>query len=65
MKKAIMQSKWRWYIPVISIFFVEQMAEWAISAEKAQDIRYRARIILLVIMYQGFSVMCLMYSLIK
>ena len=38
MIKAISQSKWYWYIPIVSIFFLKQMSSW-IFAEKDESLR--------------------------
>lgn len=45
MKKAIMQSKWRWYIPVISFFFIEEQAEWANTTKDDRDKYMRTMLI--------------------
>jgi hypothetical protein len=41
MKQAILQSKWRWWIPLVSLFFIEEQVEWADDAPTEEQGYYR------------------------
>lgn len=62
MKKAIMQSKWRWYIPVISFFFIEEQAEWVWEAKDQKDIYYRD-ILIIFLLVINISIVSLSFVL--
>jgi hypothetical protein len=41
MKQAILQSKWRWWIPLVSLFFIEEQVVWAEDAPTEEQGYYR------------------------
>lgn len=41
MRKAIKESRWFWYIPVIWLFCIPEMSKWALSAEQEIDRGWR------------------------
>lgn len=45
MKKAILESKWWFYIPIISIFFLKKMVDWVFEAKTTVEISWRHVII--------------------
>lgn len=45
--KQLGQARMRWFIPILSIFFIEEFTAWAIDDTKGQ----RHRIVILVFMY--------------
>lgn len=42
MLKAILNSKWYWYIPIISLIFIKQMGYWSFKADTNLDCGYRS-----------------------
>jgi len=49
MRKAFLQSKWWFYIPIISIFFIKYMTEWVFRGEDSVDCTYRNIVIHFII----------------
>lgn len=41
MKKALKESKWWFFIPLISLIFLHKMSIWVFSAENTNDCGYR------------------------
>jgi hypothetical protein len=45
MKKAFLDSKWYFYIPLISIFFLKEMVNWIFDGKDSEECNYRNCII--------------------
>ena len=45
MKQAILQSKWRWWLPLVSLFFIEEQVEWTEDAPSEEQGYYRTMLI--------------------
>jgi len=41
MKKAILESKWWFYIPIISLLFLNKISKWVLDGETFNDRCYR------------------------
>lgn len=52
MKRAFKESKWYWYIPIISMFWIKQMAEWILNGENEAERSNRY----VVIMYSFYPI---------
>ena len=50
MKKAFLESKWWFYIPVVSMFFIPKMSRWVLDAKTTNDMQWRD----IIIMYSLF-----------
>lgn len=63
MKKLIKETKWWWYIPVISIFFIEEQAEWVYKyTEIKKHDDYKAWIMMAILVMNAFSIALLLYT---
>jgi hypothetical protein len=45
MKKAFLDSKWWFYIPIVSLFLVKKMAEWVLDSKTPLEFNYRYNLI--------------------
>ena len=41
MKKAFSDSKWWFYIPIVSLFLLKKISEWVLNSETPQEFNYR------------------------
>jgi len=41
MKQTILESKWQWWIPLVSLFFIEEQVAWAEDAPTEEQGYYR------------------------
>lgn len=48
MKQTVSQSKWWWFIPIVSIFYIEEQSEWAYNAKTVGE--YDCRLVLVTFM---------------
>jgi hypothetical protein len=53
MKKALLQSKWWWYIPIFSLFFIEQQSAWVLEAEDEKHNYFRNILVTLLLAYHA------------
>jgi hypothetical protein len=42
MKQAILESKWRWWLPLVSLFFIEEQVVWVEDAPTEEQGYYRS-----------------------
>ena len=45
MKKAFLDSKWWFYIPIISLFFIPKMSNWVFDGKTTLECQWRDIII--------------------
>lgn len=64
MLKTIKQSKWWFYIPLISIFFINKMIQWTNEDEENYHNRYILSLFLFSINF-SFSVVLIIFLIIK
>jgi len=53
MKEAILKSKWYWYIPIISVIFIKQMASYSIDLIDGSHNAYGMILTLYLSVYQS------------
>jgi uncharacterized membrane protein len=41
MKKAFLDSKWWFYIPIVSLFLIKSIAVWILDSKTAVEFNYR------------------------
>lgn len=63
MKKALLASKWWFYIPIASLFFIPEMSKWVLSGETSNDIGWRDIIIGFLMIFQAFFVVVIIIYL--
>lgn len=61
MRKAFQESKWWWYIPIISLFFIQQQSVWAL--ETGTDDRDKYMKTMLVTLLIVYHVLCFFLTL--
>lgn len=61
MIKAFLDSKWYWYIPIISMYFLSQMSRWGFEPETVEERNYRSIIIDLTIPLHVFGIIFLLF----
>lgn len=54
MKKAFLESKWWFYIPILSYIRVWEISEWVLNGENENDRISRHLLVLVVLMLQAF-----------
>ena len=59
MWKLLKQTKWYWYLPIISLFFIHKMSIWVFEGEDAIERGWRDIIILFLIIPNSFYVLFL------
>jgi hypothetical protein len=60
MKKAFLESKWWFYIPILSHIRISEITEWVMNGEKELDRTYRHYLVLLIILLQSFMTLKLL-----
>ena len=61
MKKAFKQSKWWFYLPLISLVFLHKMSEWVFKGETSEDCGWRSIVIDLTIPLHLFATFFLLF----
>ena len=49
MKKTIYSSKWYWYIPLISLFFLHEISIWILESEDTSLRSHKINLLLYII----------------
>jgi hypothetical protein len=66
MWKAIKESKWYWYIPIVSFIFFKEMTNWEMSGKTLHECMNRNVVcIIAMIIIQSFAltgIMCLIFK---
>lgn len=53
MRKALSQSKWWWYIPMLSLFFIEEQSVWVMEATDDRESYFRDMLVTLLLGYHA------------
>ena len=61
MKKAFQESKWWWYIPAISLFFIEEQADWAMKGTDRESYMKTMLTTLLLVLHVIFLIVSAVY----
>ena len=56
MKKAFLESKWWFYVPIISLVKISEITEWVMTGEKELDKMYRHFLILCITILQAIII---------
>ena len=56
MRKAIKSSKWYWWIPFVSLFYIEEQSEWAMSIDNDRDTYMRTMFVSFLLAYQAIFI---------
>jgi hypothetical protein len=62
MVKAIKFSKWYWWIPGVSLFYIEEQSEWATNGCDDKEVYMRTMLISFLLAYQAiFAILLALY----
>lgn len=65
MKKALLDSKWWFYIPIISIFFLKKMVDWVFEGKSSIEMSWRHVVITYTIFLHTIPLMYLIMYIFK
>jgi hypothetical protein len=65
MKKALLASKWWFYIPIISLFFIPKMSKWVFSGKTSNDMGWRDIVVAFSMIFHAFFAVGIIMYFIK